>query len=235
MPVKNFSASARSKAAEQRLSQKVMAGTSLRAPLSRNGGSNHLVPKNCSSSSLWRRGHIRPSFSPRAGLSTAPVSVKHSQVADQVQQRPLSSYIVSAPNRPSSKSLVLFDLSKMSLDDLASFCQLLLRLGLGQMLSHRLHRRRMTPDLNDSSAPSVLAPLGYWTVLGPTAIPFYPLAFLLGLSHRLQLPILRAGHCSQKRIVLKIARAIAFFFVRTSLLRLHQHLKLALGSLGHLR
>ena len=65
-------------------------------------------------------------------------------------------------------------------------------------------------------------------------IPFYRLAFLPRFSPVIQLFVLRAGYCCCHCVVSKISRTIASGFVRASVLRLQQHLELALGGLGHL-
>jgi hypothetical protein len=54
-------------------------------------------------------------------LLFAPLLVKYSQVGSQIEQRPLDPYVIGTSDGPSSKSLVLFELSKMPLDDPPAF------------------------------------------------------------------------------------------------------------------
>ena len=54
-------------------------------------------------------------------LLFAPTLVKCAEVYAQVDQRPLGSHVVGSSDGPSPKSIVLFNLPKMPLDDPSSF------------------------------------------------------------------------------------------------------------------
>ena len=62
-------------------------------------------------------------------LWLTPSLVKNSQVDGQVEQRPLGPHVIGPPDCPASKSVVLFEVSKMPLDNPPAFGKSLLSLN----------------------------------------------------------------------------------------------------------
>jgi len=112
--------------------------------------------------------------------------VENSQVAHQIQERPLRTHIFDSPDGPAPKSVVLFDLSEMTFNDLSALFELLLGWGLSQLCAHLLHGRGMTPNLDDSAPFGILTQLGHRAVRHVTTILLDDLSLLEGLSAKIQ-------------------------------------------------
>src|SRR5580698_2299172 len=72
-----------------------------------------------------------------------PFLVQHAQVQGGAQHRPLRAHVFQSPHRPTSKSIMLFELSKRAFDDLTALLPLLAWRRLLQALAHGLDHGMM--------------------------------------------------------------------------------------------
>src|ERR1051326_6069134 len=104
-------------------------------------------------------------------LLLAPTLVKCAQVYAQIDERPLGSHVIGSSHGPSPKSVVLFDLPKMPLNDPSTPGKSFLSLKGFYALTHLLHGCGVTPGFNHSTPFGVLAQVRHRAVLHVAALP----------------------------------------------------------------